>query len=358
MKRVLSARSRSRTLRTSRLLAIPVAVLLTLLAACTGGGNGPDTPTAGTSTSAAESVAADINPQPRNVLADGGELRLSVPSFGDQWNPLHKDAADVHHRQIMGSLVPRLFNYDAEGNPSPNPEYLSAVHASGENPQVVTYTLNPNAQWGNGRQLSADDFIANWEACNGQNVSFDCDQTEHLAEVSSIEEGTSPQQVVVTYSGAYDDWPSTFYYLLPEESVKDPETFNDGWSDLNDLDDWLAGPFVVSSYNADDDVLIENPNPEWWADPPNLSQLTFRKVRESDLLQSFTDHHLDVADISHDSDEVEPVNEMPDAEVRQAIDPDTEERQLLATRTALANYGAFGEATVVWPDVGFLPSTN
>lgn len=338
-------------IRTSRLLALPAAALLTLLAACTGGG--PDTPSSAPPASA-DSVTVDINPQPRTLLAEGGELRVPITKWGEQWNPLHEDGVSGNQRQIQSSLMPRLFNYDADGNPAPNPDYLTAVHASGENPQVVTYTLNPSARWGNGRPIGVQDFVANWEACNGQNVSFDCKSTKHLSEVESIEEGANPEQVVVTYKGAYDDWPSTFFYLAPAGGVQDPETFNEGWTDLTKISDWLGGPFVVSEFDQDADVLIETANPDWWGETPKLAQLTFRKYRQSDQSEAFQDHQLDVADISDDSDESDTINALPDAEVRVAVDPENQERELIATRTALANYGAFGESTVTWPDVGYL----
>jgi peptide/nickel transport system substrate-binding protein len=333
-----------------RLLVAVVSTLsLAVLTACTGGG--PDAPTNAPSPSGP--AATSINVQPRNVLADGGELRLPVGSFGDQWNPLHADADQPSTQLIISTLMPQLFHYDESGNPSPNPDYLAGVHASGEDPQVVTYTLNPNASWGGGRKMDAGDFIANWEACNGQNVSFECAETERFAEVASVKEGTSPQQVIVTYNGIYDDWPETFAFLLPKEGVTDPKIFNDGWNSITEIEDWVGGPFEVSDFDERDGVLIEQPNPDWWAEQPKLAQLTFRRVAERDQVTALEEHRIDVADISDDSDEVATVNKLGDCEVRVAVVPGGE-RQLVATRRSLANYGAFGKSTITWTNVGYL----
>lgn len=331
------------------LVAVVSTLTLTVLTACTGGG--PDAPTGAPSSSGP--APTNINVQPRDVLADGGELRVPVPSFGGQWNPLHKDADPRITGMIMGSLIPRLFNYDGYGNPSPNPDYLAGVHASGDDPQVVTYTLNPNAAWANGEKMDADDFIANWEACNGQNVSFQCADTERFAEVASVKKGNSAQQVIVTYNGSYDEWPATFSFLLPEEGVKDPETFNEGWESITDIDDWTGGPFEVSDFDDRRGVLIEKPNPDWWSEQPKLAQLTFRRVAEKDQVDALEEHRVDVADISDDSDETDRVNQFGDCEVRVAVIPGGD-RQLIATRRPLANYGAFGKSTITWSNVGYL----
>lgn len=337
---------------TRRLLAISAVLLLSVLTACTG--NGPDTPTPGPTQSAA--TAVNINQQPPGAVADGGELRLPVASFGNQFNPLHSDGAWPRTQTIMGAMLPKLFHRDASGNPVPNPDYLSAVDATGENPQVVTYTLNPDATWGSGRNLEAADFIANWKACNGQNVSFDCADTERLAEVASVEKGNSQQQVVVTYRGSYSDWPATFEYLLPKEGVADPETFNTGWEDPSKITDWLAGPFTPSDFDRDAGVLTLLENETWWADSPKLSRLTFIDVPKKNQLQAFQEHRIDVAGrLGGEKGEAEAAK-IDGVEVRTAGQGDN--RQAVAVRRNLANYGAFGPSSVVWPDVGFLPPTD
>lgn len=333
---------------TRRLLAISAVLLLSVLTACTN--NGPDTPTPGPTQPAAPT--ANINQQPRGAVADGGELRLPVAHFGTQFNPLHADGAWPRTQSIMGAMLPKLFHRDGSGNPVPNPDYLSAVDATGENPQVVTYTLNPDATWGSGRNLQAEDFIANWKACNGQNVSFNCAETERLAEVASVQKGNSPQQVVVTYRGSYAEWPATFEYLLPKEGVSDPKTFNEGWKDPSKIADWLAGPFTLSDFDRDAGVLTTVPDENWWADPPKLSRLTFIDVPKKNQLQAFQEHKIDVADrLGGEQGEAEAAK-INGVEVRTAEQGDN--RQAVAVRRNLANYGAFGASSVSWPDVGFL----
>ncbi|HEY9291626.1 MAG TPA: ABC transporter substrate-binding protein [Microlunatus sp.] len=334
------------------LLALGVAPLFGLLAACSGGG--PDTPSSTPTPSGPAAVS--INSQPRNVVAQGGELRLPVTAIGAQWNPLHADA-DADTLLIMSSLLPQLFNYDANGNPAPNPDYLAGVDASGDNPQVVTYTINPNARWGDGRSIEAADFVANWKACNGQNVSFKCADTKKFAQIASVKQGTDPQQVIVTYRGAFDDWPSTFQYLLPKEAVADPDTFNDGWDSITKINDWLAGPFEVDRTDNKLGVLIETVDPDWWGDPAKLSQLTFRTVAAKDRLADLKANLIDSVDISSDPDQADSVAKIAGCEVRTATVAG-QKPELVATRATLANYGAFGRSTVDWTDVGYLPPSG
>lgn len=335
-----------------------IALLLTVLAgilplaACSGGG--PDVPSS--SPSASGGPAASINAQPWTTLATGGELRLPIDAIGDQWNPLSTESGK-EVSLVMSSLLPRLFDYDAEGNPSPNPDYLAAVSASGGDPQVVTYTLSPNAVWNSGRAMDAADFVAEWQACNGQNVSFKCDATAKFSEVSSVRQGTGPNQVIVTYKGAYADWPSTFDFLLPKESDGDPATFNDGWTSLTKLNSWLAGPFQVGSVSRDAGVLIETPNPSWWADTPKLAQLTFRVVAPADRFTALRQDQIDAYDLGSDQTEAKDIDALAGCEVRQADVPGGKP-QLTAARRTLANYGAFGHQSIVWTDVGYLQPTS
>lgn len=341
-----------RRIRTALLVTALAAVLPTSLAGCTGGGaNLPSS-----SPSASGAPPANINAQPRNMLAAGGELRLPIDSIGHQWNPLSADSGkDVD--LVMSSLLPRLFNYDAQGNPSPNPDYLAAVNATGGTPQVVTYTLSPNAVWNSGRTMDADDFIAEWKACNGQNVSFKCKATDKFSKVSSIKQGTTPQQVIVTYKGSYDNWPQTFAYLLPKESDGDPTTFNNGWTSLTSIDNWLAGPFTVSAVSRRAGVLIETPNPQWWANKPLLGQLTFRVIAPRDRFTGLRHDQIDAYDLGSDQSKIDDINALGNCEVRQAAVPNGKLQRTAARRT-LANYGSFGKQSIVWTDVGYLQPTS
>ena len=336
-----------------KLLALPAAllasVLLVSLTACTHGGD--QAPSSSPTPSGAAVV--DINSQPRSVIADGGEFRLPVSDFGSQWNPLHADVSS-DTKLITSTLLPQLFTDDDTGNPTPNPDYLAAVNATGDNPQVVTYTLNPSATWANGRAIDAGDFIADWKACDGQNVSFKCADTKGYAQVASVKKGSTPQQVIVTYRSSYDDWPSTFNTLLPAGSVKDPDTFNNGWTSLDDIKDWLSGPFTVADDDTKHGLLTEKPNPDWWGDQPKLAQLTFRAYDPKDQLAALQANKIDAVDLTQDSSQASKVSDIPNCEVREAAVSDSS-RQVVATRTSVANYGAFGKSSPVWADVGYLP---
>lgn len=338
-----------RRLRTALLLIL--VVLPATLTACTGTGHlMPSNPP-----SSAGAPLSDINPQPRTTLADGGELRLPIDTLNHTWNPLAgRPSSEV--ALVMSSTLPRLFNDDPNGNPSPNPDYLAAVSASGGNPQVVTYTLSSNAAWNSGRQIDADDFIADWQACNGSTPGFNCNATKGYSQVASVKAGTTSKQVIVTYKGAYDNWPQTFDFLLPKESVTDPATFTKGWSNLNRVNGWLAGPFVITSADSRAGVLIETPNPDWWGNKPKLSQLTFRVIKAQDRFGALRHDQLDAYDLGSDTGKAAAINALNNCEVRKAVDPNGK-ASWYAARETLANYGAFGRQSVIWTNVGYLQPT-
>src|SRR6478735_2416582 len=45
--------------------------------------------------------AIDINPQPRDALQQGGEFRLAVSSFADNWNPQNPLGNDLDYATIL-----------------------------------------------------------------------------------------------------------------------------------------------------------------------------------------------------------------------------------------------------------------
>src|SRR3954451_22950205 len=93
-------------------------------------------------------TAIDINSQPRDALQQGGEFRLAVSSFADNWNPNNPLGNDLDYTTIMQPMWnsgPWVFA--ADGTASLDPNYVLSSSTSegtpGE-PFTVTYKLNPD----------------------------------------------------------------------------------------------------------------------------------------------------------------------------------------------------------------------
>ncbi len=241
--------------------------------------------------------AQDINPQPRENLEQGGELRSNVASFAENWNPWNVNGNELDFSAILGPLSPTLFDFDKESVATPNENFLLDVQVDDGPPQVVTYTLNPEAKWNSGTPITAADFIALNEAMN--NPDNQVVTTEGYDQIASVEQGEDEFQVIVTFAEVYPDWQGLFTPLVPAESVATPEMFNEGWTgEINT--DWFAGPFTVGSYDAAQGIIEEVPNPDWWGDPALLDAIIWRTVDPAAAPQAYANGELDSFDIGPD----------------------------------------------------------
>ena len=307
-------------MKARRLLIAPFIAGALLLSAC-GGGAGSDEKGAGSTESIAPITAQDINVKDRSELAQGGVVRLSVSDFGNNWNPTHIDGNNDELSRARRPLLPQFFNYDTKGVPSPNPNWVLEATEVKANPTTVHFKLNPKAVWGDGSPVDVDDMIATWKSCDGSNKAFRCAATQGYDQIASITSGADKFDVTMTFKGSYPDWTQPFSWpgTLKAESVKDPKTFNDGWTKLNN--DWLSGPFKVASFDDSQKVLTEVPNDKWWGAKPLLDKITFRTISPDATAAAFANDELDSFDIGPDPDAYQRAKAVAGASIRQAAGP-------------------------------------
>lgn len=268
-----------------------------------------------------EATAQDINAQEREKLRQGGELRLAIANVAENWNPLHIDGNHHDYSRIRGSLLPVFFHFDSQGVPVPNPDYVLSVEVVSDEPTVVRYQLNPKAVWGDGSPVDGDDMYAKWQACNGEKKEFNCTSTESFETIESITMGEEKTDVTITYKSAFPDWSQGFSIpgAIKAESISDLETFNTGWSELNN--DWLSGPFKVDSYDATQKILTLVPNENWWGEPPLLDKISWRVIANDARAQAFANAEIDAFDIASDPDAFQRALRVDNAQVRKAGGP-------------------------------------
>ncbi|MBM7798093.1 peptide/nickel transport system substrate-binding protein [Microlunatus panaciterrae] len=288
------------------------------MSACNSGGGGGNG-TGGTEPTQKPITAQDINKQDRASLQQGGELRQAISEFGDNWNPLNVNGNNADMSAVRNPMSVSFWDFDEKGVPTANKNFLLEAKGNGATPLVVTYKLNPDAKWNDGSPIDVDDFIATWKACNGQNKKFECVSTQGYDAITDIKAGADKFEVIMSYKGAYPDWTSTFGSVLKAESVKDPETFNKGWSKLNM--DWFAGPFVLDNFDQTQKVLTEKPNSKWWGDKPLLDKLTFRAISPDATAAAYVNNEIDTFDIGPDPDAYARAKTVADGEIRAAAGP-------------------------------------
>ncbi|MFF6916129.1 ABC transporter substrate-binding protein [Streptomyces sp. NPDC012466] len=236
----------------------------------------------------------DIQPAPRDRIADGGTLRWAVDSVPDTLNTFQSDA-DATTTRVAQAVLPSMFRMNASGRPERNPDYLESAEVVDTEPkQVVLYKLNQQAVWSDGREIGADDFAAQWRALSGKDTAYWTARNAGYERIQKIERGDSALEVRVTFSRPYADWRSLFSPLYPKDVMGTPDSFNDGARKKLKV---TAGPFTVQEVDRDDERVTLTRNPRWWGEPAKLSEIELRTVPRDKRAAELAAGTLDLAEI-------------------------------------------------------------
>ena len=116
-------------------------------------------------------TTSDMNPRDPATLRDGGNLRLPLVSFPDNFNELNIDGNTSDNGAIVTPTLPGAFITQADGTLKLNTDYFTGAELTGTDPQVVTYTINPKATWSDGTPMTWMDLKSEVDACSAAATS-------------------------------------------------------------------------------------------------------------------------------------------------------------------------------------------
>ena len=275
--------------RTAGLLAVAVTAAVAI-AGCGGG--------ASSTGGDASLKASDINPQPREQVKEGGVIRWAIDEYPAQWNYNQLDGATQAAFLVTGALLPGTFVVNAEGELSVAKDYVTAAKVTASSPkQVVTYRLNKKAKWSDGTPITVKDYVAQWKALRSVEGPYLNGSSTGYEDISSVEQGRDPYEVVATFRKPFGEWQSLFNPLYPAATNSSPEAFNKGW--LNKIP-VSAGPFKLGKLDETAKQITIVRNPDWWGEPAKLDQIVFRSLSADATVSSFANGEVDVADVGPD----------------------------------------------------------
>lgn len=188
-------------------------------------------------------------------------LRASSVPWPECLNPL-TCADDAAARDlVLEHVLPKLMEVDATGRYVPSP-VLSATPEvrvdAGTGEQTVTFALDSEARWHDGRPITSSDVTGTWMARQSTPGAL----VDPYGLITAIDD-RDPQVARVTLSQASPDWPELFGghhgWLLQ------PDAFG-GAIDLTDLfEDELgfgAGPFQLASF--DERAIVLTAREQHW----------------------------------------------------------------------------------------------
>lgn len=264
------------------------------------------------------STGPDINPQPVSKLKQGGTMVWAVNQMPDNFNTSHVDGNEVGASYIMGGALPSFFYVDSKGALQIDKNYATSVTLVKQNPQTVSYVINPKAKWSDGKAIGLADFVGQWKAQNGSNEAYEVVSTTGYEDIKSISKGKKPGEIVVVFSKLYPDWKGLFGGLLPAAVTASPETFNTSWKTAPNLS---AGPF---RYQGRDDVaktVTMVRNPAWWGPKPVLDRIVYRALTVATQLDALRNGEVDYIDIGPDANKFKQAKTLQNVRVGVSVAP-------------------------------------
>jgi peptide/nickel transport system substrate-binding protein len=277
-----------------RRFAIAGLATVLLLAGCSGGNE--ETPSAGGS--AEVGVTADINPQDPATLRDGGNLRLALSGFPQNFNNLHIDGNLGEIGAMYRTMLPRAFFIAPDGETTVNADYFTSVELTGTDPQVVTYTINPKAVWSDGTPITWEDIASQINATSGKEPAYLFAAPNGSDRVASVTKGVDERQAVVTFARHYADWRGMFAgngMLYPKSMTATPEAFNTGFLTGPGPS---AGPFIITTVDRTAQRIVLTRNPQWWGTKPRLDSITYTVLDDAAKMPALQNNALDAVGLT------------------------------------------------------------
>ncbi|MFZ1381855.1 MAG: ABC transporter substrate-binding protein, partial [Scrofimicrobium sp.] len=333
-------------------LAAVAAAGALALAGCSSGGSGQSTDQSGNAGSLqteGDTVLSDnpgINPQDRDALAQGGELRMTISAMPSYWNPIHQAGNNVDLASRI-SLFTGVQNwvYATDATFVPNPNYvksydeLTGDKAANGKQQIVLH-LNDKAIWGDDTPITWKDYEATWKACGvasdagdtaqsdtaedtaaaeeeaGEVSAFECAARDGWDHWESVTQGDTEFDVVIDFTDVFPDWSAALSTVFPAAGVSDAETFNTGWATPDNK--WWAGPYKFASVDEAQQTVYLEPNDKWWGEAPLLDSVSFRAADPATAAAGFANGEVDVLEGIIDAQQYLQAETRSDADIRRA----------------------------------------
>ncbi|MEU1509256.1 ABC transporter family substrate-binding protein [Kitasatospora sp. NPDC005748] len=285
-------------MRVRQLTTAAAALLLATgaLAGCSGGPAPARPPVPAPVPALPTAVTGDVGPPDRAAVREGGTPRWALDAAPATLN-VYQPAATADSALLAHALYPSLFRPDEHGRPVADPDYLESAECTppGQQPQVVTYRLSPQAVWSDGTPLSAADFGAQRAALSGLDPAYAGNRPAGYDAIDSITQGAGPHEVKVTFRRPYAEWRALFGPLYPAAVTGSPAAFN---RPLTDGPEPTAGPFRLSRYDPAGGRVSLVRSPNWWGDRPKADGIDFLVVPAEGRLDALDQDRLDIASLT------------------------------------------------------------
>jgi peptide/nickel transport system substrate-binding protein len=319
-----------RVQRISKAVAVGAALALALTACAPGGGNAP--------TESATSATTDgkFSVEPTNSgLADLGDIKTKDDSVSYSvgaeefisYNGLTPESYSTYNSAITDRLFASFTYFGTDGKIYPN-EDLGKYEVVSEDPMTVKYTINPEAKWSDGTDITVADAVLAWgvqntKLANGDKPLFNSVSQDLGQTIPKGPEGDpAGKEFTVTYADPEPDYAIQTLIYSPAHVVakqagmstaelseaitsgdsaalkKAAAFWNTGWNTspgklpAADLIP-SSGPYKLGSWEAGQSVtLVANEN--YYGTPAATKELVIRFAAPDTMVQALQNGDIDV----------------------------------------------------------------
>ena len=225
------------------------------------------------------SAAAEGAEETAQVEA-GGSISIAAVSPMTDWNPLSAAGDTTGQRQQQWPLYPHPFLTLPDTSVVLNEALLVSAEVTSEDPMVVEYVIQPDAQWSDGTPITGADFeytqaVQDPAQCEECLAAF----TEGYSDIVEIETSEDGKTVTMEYAKPFSEWQALFNYILPAHIAEEygdlATSFNEGFGE--NVPEFSGGPYLIEEY-TDGISMTMVPNPNWYGEGPNLETVTTRFI--------------------------------------------------------------------------------
>jgi len=163
------------------------------------------------------------------------------------------------------------------------------ITPSGKEGRALTYRIDPQARWGDGVPISAQDVLFTWKVGRQNETGVtNFELFRRIEDVRIVDDKTFTLIVderTCEYQGMND------LEILPAhleaEAASDPANYRNRSlyeRDTTNKGLW-AGPYLVKSTQPGASVILER-NPQWWGKSPNFDEIEIRAVENTAALMA------------------------------------------------------------------------
>lgn len=253
--------------RSVRRLAIALLALVLIVAGCSSSDGSDDETTTTTTPGATTTTAGQSTTTTLPDTGPEGTLKIGLTTDVGGFDPFSRAATQW---PIVQNIYDTLVRY------TPDQEAVPGLMASWEfadDGTSMTMTLQPDATWHSGADVTADDIVANFDrAMTEATGAHMFTATDPVSSVTAVDDDT----ILIEFDGPFPSRAATD--MLQQLAMIEPSFFNN-------LDNQASGsgPYKLGSWDPGIQLTLVA-NEDYWGDGPFLETLEFTVFSDSDAL--------------------------------------------------------------------------